>query len=99
MKNIKLKLSRLLFSWYYKRCGDFFAKWHFIKSVKLLIQNYEHQTLLYNNGQEHIAALRAENSKQRKELFDIKMKQIATDGQIDWVNKGFGMDIHKDSEN
>ena len=53
----------------------------------------------FNHGQEHIAALRAENSKQRKELFDIKMKQIATDGQIDWVNKGFGMNIHKDSEN
>lgn len=99
MKTVKLKVSRLLFRWYYKRCGDFFGKWHFTKSVKLLIENYEHQTLLYNNGQEHISSLIIENRKLSKVLFDIKMKSLASDGQIDWANRTLGTNIHKDSEN
>ena len=35
----------------------------------------------------------------RKELRDIKIKMIATDGQIDWANEALGMNIKKDSEN
>ena len=94
-----LKINHFLFNWYYKKCGDHFKQWTFFKSVKLLIQNYEHQTLLYNNGQEHIAALIVDNNKMRKELFDIKMNQIASDDQIDILKFSIGMKIHTPSEN
>jgi hypothetical protein len=43
--------------------------------------------------------LTRDSNKMRKELSDIKIKMIATDGQINWVNEKLGMNIKKDSEN
>ena len=88
-----------IFGWYYKRCGDHFRRWNFKKSVKLLIQNYEHGQLLLKNEETHNRNLTRDNDKMRKELSDIKIKMIATNGQIDWANEALGMNIKKDSEN
>jgi hypothetical protein len=88
-----------IFGFYYKRCGDHFRQWNFIKSVKLLIQNYEHGQLLLNNEETHNRNLTRDNDELRKELFDIKIKMIVTDEQIDLANKMLGVDIKKDSQN
>ena len=38
----KHQANLFIFGWYYKRCGDHFRQWNFRKSIKILIQNYEH---------------------------------------------------------
>lgn len=85
-----LKLNHWLFSWYYKRVGDHFHDWTFIKSVKILISNYEHRDLLFRNELEHNRYLIKECDRLRSELSNIKIQQIATDGQIRSVNDMFG---------
>ena len=98
-KKASFGLSRLLFKWYYKRCGDFFGKWPFRKSVKLLIANYNHLTKMYEGQQEVLNNALKEIDRLRKDLSDLRIKQIAPDGVIDWANKSLGANIRKDSEN
>ena len=98
MKKLLLKSNYFIFHWYYKRCGEFFRRWTFFQSVKILIDNYDHLNLLYENEIKHNRNLTRDNDEMRKELFQIKMKQLHPD-HIDWVNSAFGMDIHKDTEN
>jgi len=94
-----LKLNHFIFSWYYKRCGDHFKQYHFLKSIKLLIDNYEHLNLLYKNEQIHNRNLTRDNDIMRNELFQIRIKQVASPNQIDSINKMFGTNIHKNNEN
>ena len=94
-----LKTNHFIFKWYYKRCGDHFRQWTFLKSVKLLIQNYQHMKLLMKNEEEHNRNLTKDNDSLRKQLFDMNMKQIANNGQIKWANETLGMNIHDNSEN
>jgi len=82
MKKIILRVNYILFWWYYRRVDKHFHSWTFFKSVRLLISNYEHQELLIRNANsvnrtaiKEIDALRQENS-------NLKIQQIATDGQI-----------------
>ena len=42
MKNTILKLNHIFFWWYYKRVPKFFHKWTLLRSISLLVQNYEH---------------------------------------------------------
>lgn len=85
-----LKLNHWLFSWYYKRVDKHFHSWTFIKSVKILIQNYQHHDLLFKNELKHNQALIKDNDKLRAEISQIKIEQIATDKQIRDVNQMFG---------
>ena len=94
-----LKLNHWLFSWYYKRVEAHFHDWTFIKSVKILISNYEHRDLLFRNELDHNRALIKECDKLRSELSNIKIQQIATDGQIRSVNDMFGTNWTPPTEN
>jgi len=99
MKKLILKINHSIFNWYYKRCGDHFKQYTFFKSVKLVIDNYEHLKLLMKNEVKHNRNLTRDNDEMRKELFDIKIKQIAGEDQVDWMNSTFGMGINKANEN
>lgn len=99
MNKALLKLNRILFWWYYKRCGDHFKQWTFFKSVKLLIENYEHLNLMYENEKESSSSFALESSKHRQALFELKMKMIATDEQIGWANKTLGIGGSKSIDN
>jgi len=99
MKKIILKLNYLIFSFYYKKVPNHFKYWTFFNSISLLIQNYDHLKLLFDNSEKHKIDLIKESDRLRKELSDIRIKEIASDNQIDWLNKSFGANIHKTSEN
>jgi hypothetical protein len=76
-----------------------FRKWRFKKSVKLLIQNYEHTQLLLKNAQEikRLAIKDADNL--RTELQNLRMAISHSSEHIDWANKNFGTDFKKPSDN
>ncbi len=99
MKNILLKINHFVFFWYYKRCGEHFKQWTFLKSVKLLIQNYEHTQLLFRNAEKIESFAIKEADKERKLRLDLEMKLLANDNQIDWANNTFGTDFSKSEEN
>lgn len=77
-----LKLNYWLFSWYYKKVPEHFKSWTFIKSVKLLIQNYEHKNILFQNELKHNQALINTNDKLRKDITQLRIKQVANDTHI-----------------
>lgn len=94
-----LKLNHFLFKWYYSRVDKHFHQWTFIKSVKLLIQHYVHEQLLHENANENFRGALNELDTTRKELHNLRMQQIATPGQIDVLNKAFGMDYDNPKDN
>ena len=99
MKKLKLKINHILFHWYYNRCGDHFRQYTFFKSVKLLIDNYKHNFLLIENEQTHNQNLTKDNDRLRSELNSLKMKMVANDKQIDFMNEKFGTNYSNKSDN
>ena len=99
MKERILKLNHFIFAWYYNRVGEHFHQWTFFKSVKLLISNYDHAMWWTKEQDDLINRIQKINDKDLKELRDIKMRQTATESQINWANKTFGTDFSKPSDN
>lgn len=85
--------------WYYKRVPEHFRQWRFRKSVKLLIQNYEHNELLYKNALKIEALAMKDADNLRKELQNLRMGISHSSEHIDWANKNFGTDFRKPEEN
>lgn len=90
MRNFILKLNHIIFWWYYNRVNDHFKQWTFFKSVKLLIQNYDHLGLMHKGTCKSLRDSFEDADSLRKELSDIKIKMIASDDQIRSINKSFG---------
>lgn len=99
MKDIILKLNYFLFSWYYSRVPDHFKQWTFLKSVKLLIQNYKHDQLILSIEMKASSSATKEASEARKELANLKMQMLANSGQINKLNNMFGTDFTTPEEN
>lgn len=99
MKKLLLNINYLIFSWYYKIVPDHFKHWTFIKSVKILIQNYEHRNLLFKNEQDHNKALIIDNDKLRIELSQFRISQLASSKQIKDLNKMFGTNHNTPEDN
>lgn len=99
MKNVVLKINHILFSWYYSRCGDHFRQYTFIKSVKLLIEHWKHDFSLIENEKSHNQNLTKDNDALRSELNNLKIKMVANDKQIDFLNEKFGTNYSKRSDN
>lgn len=99
MKAYILKINHILFYWYYKRVDKHFHSWTFFKSIKILISNYQHHELLFKNELKHNQALIKDNDKLRSELSNMKMNQIANDGQIKTINDLFGTKYIPPTEN
>lgn len=101
MKDQKLilKLNHWLFKWYYSRVDRHFCQWTFFRSVKLLIQHYEHEQLLHKNANTAFRDCLNELDATRKELSNLKMQQIANPNTIDVLNKSFGTDYTSPNEN
>lgn len=98
-KNILLKLNHFIFSWYYKRVPKHFHDWTFIKSVKILISNYEHLNLIFENEIKSKINLIKENDALRKEVSNLRIQQIASSSQIRGVNKMFGTNWTQPDDN
>lgn len=96
---INLTASKFIFKWYYKRVPLHFHSWPFFKSVNLLIQNYVHSNSQYNSNEKHLGELIRENTRLHNKINKMELQQMMTDGQIDFVNKNFGLDINKPSDN
>ena len=96
---IILKLNHFIFAWYYNQVPEHFRSWTFFKSIDLLIQNYNHQKWCKDRQGEFISRVQREYESQVKELNDLKMRNIATESQINWANRTFGTDFTKPSDN
>lgn len=90
MSKYILMFNHIIFWWYYNRVNDHFKQWTFFKSVKLLIQNYDHLRLMHKGTCKSLRHSLEEADSLRKELSDIKIKMIASDDQIRSINKSFG---------
>lgn len=94
-----LKINHILFWWYYRKVSDHFKGYTFFESIRILRQNYEHGSFIINGQDKLIITYRDELEKLRKENSQLKISQIATDGQIRWANKAFGTDWTPPTEN
>ena len=99
MRKLILKLNHILFWWYYRKVTDHFKGYTFFKSVSLLWQHYDLSE--FENGQLHdlIKSGHQENEKLRKENSQLRISQIATDGQIRWANETFGINWNPPTDN
>ena len=95
----QLKINHFIFRWYYKRVPEHFKQWTFMKSVKLLIQNYEHDKLLLKNAKEIEALAIKDADNLRTELQNLRMGISHSSEHIDWANKNFGTDFKKPGDN
>ena len=99
MKRLILLLNYYLFYWYYKRVPKHFHSWTFIKSVKVLISNYEHQKYCLKSQEELIGKFIEIGRDRDAELHNLRMQRIATPEQINWANKTFGTKFKQADEN
>lgn len=88
--NIILKLNHILFNWYYKRVDEHFKGYTFFKSVKLLNEHYKHAEFVMDGQNKLIRSAIEEERRLINENSQLRINQIATDGQIRWANKAFG---------
>lgn len=94
-----LKLNHILFWWYYRQVSDHFKGYTFFKSVSLLWQHYEHAEFVIKGNNKTISTAIKENDELRKENSQLRISQIATDGQIRWANKAFGTEWKPPTDN
>jgi hypothetical protein len=94
-----LKINHLVFWWYYHKVSDHFKGYTFFKSVSLLRQHYEHAEFVIKGNNQVIRTAIKENDELRKENSQLRISQIATDGQIRWANKTFETDWTPPTEN
>jgi hypothetical protein len=97
--SIWLRINHILFAWYYNRVPKHFHEWTFIKSVKILISNYEHRDLLFRNELLGKQGLIKENNELRAEISQMRIERIASSSQIRGVNKMFGTNWTPPDEN
>lgn len=94
-----LKINKFLFKWYYGSAPEHFHQWRFRKSVKLLIQNYEHTQLLLKNAKEIEALAMKDADNLRVELQNLRIAIFHSSEHIDWANKNFGTGFKKPEDN
>jgi hypothetical protein len=94
-----LKINHILFWWYYSKVTEHFKGYTFFKSVGLLRQHYEHAEFVIKGHNQVIQTAIEENERLAKENSQLRISQIATDGQIRWANKAFGIDWTPPTEN
>ena len=95
MKKLLLKINHILFWWYYKRVPAFFHKWTLLKSIKLLVANYEHQVFI-TKGLEGVVK---NASKREREMttqisnLQLKLNRMSQ-STIDPLNEMFGTNLN-----
>ena len=94
-----LKLNHLIFWWYYRKVDNHFKQYTFFKSVSLLRQHWEHDQFVIKGQNELIRNAIQEERRLNNENSNLRIQQIATDGQIRWANKNFGTDWTPPTEN
>lgn len=94
-----LKLNHFLFPWYYKRVPSHFRKWTLIKSIKILISNFEHQEIVIQGKSEVIRNAIKIEEKLSMELRNLKLSMSASPNQIDAINSIFGTNFNSSNEN
>lgn len=89
-----LKLNHLVFWWYYKRVPKFFRKWTILKSIKILVDNYEHAEYRYEGLEKVVRNSSEREMKMRSEISSLKLKLMGVSQDvIDPLNKMFGANL------
>lgn len=98
-EGLVLKINHLIFWWYYRKVDNHFKQYTFFKSVSLLRQHWEHDQFVIKGQNELIRNAIQEESRLNKENSQLRIQQIATDGQIRWANKNFGTNWTPQTDN
>jgi len=96
---IILKVNYSIFAWYYKRVPAHFHQWTIIKSIKILIDNYNQQKFELKGQDELIRKFLEIDKETQTKLHDLRMQQIATPAQIRWMNNKFGTKFTEPNDN
>ena len=94
MNKYILKLNHIIFWWYYKRVPELFHKWTILKSIKILVDNYEHAEYRYNGLEKVLKNASKREVEMRSEISNLKLKLMGVSQDvIDPLNKMFGTDL------
>ncbi|BFP39520.1 hypothetical protein FGF1_03650 [Flavobacteriaceae bacterium GF1] len=94
MKRLKLKIHHIVFKWYYKKSSDHFKERTFKKSVKNLIDNYEHAIFREKGLEEVIRNASKREQEMRTKISNLELKLRGVPQHvIDPLNKMFGTDL------
>lgn len=96
---IRLKINHFVFAWYYKRVPNHFRQWPILKSIKLLIDNYEHQKFVDKGKDEVISRAIKREEELKKEIANLRFQILSVDEQVRSINKTFGTDFNEPSSN
>jgi len=89
-----LKFNHILFWWYYKRVPVFFHKWTILKSIKILVSNYEHAEYRYEGLEKVVRNASKRETEMRSEISNLKLKLMGVSQEvIDPLNKMFGVNL------
>lgn len=89
-----LKVNHLLFWWYYKRVPVFFHKWTILKSIRLLVSNYEHEQFRYKGLNKVLSGAIKREKEMISEISNLKLRLMNVPHQkIDQMNKIFGTNL------
>lgn len=94
MTNLKLKINHFLFKEYYNIVPVFFHKWTILKSLKLLVQNYEHSQSQVESLEVVVRNASKREIEMRREIsnLELRLKGVRQD-TLDKVNNIFGTDL------
>lgn len=99
MKKIILKINHIVFWWYYKRVPKFFHKWTILKSITLLVRNYEHAELRYEGLERVVINASKRERKMQTEISNLRLKLAGVSQDvIDPLNEIFGTKLKGKSQ-
>ncbi|WP_027380824.1 hypothetical protein [Chryseobacterium daeguense] len=94
MDKIIIKINHVVFWWYYKRVPKFFHKWTILKSIKILVDNYEHAEYRYEGLEKVLKNASNREREMQSEITNLKLKLMGVSQEaIDPLNKMFGVDL------
>lgn len=93
-KEIILKFNHIVFWWYYKRVPEFFRKWTILKSIKILVDNYEHAEYRYEGLQQVVRNASNREVEMRSKISSLELKLMGVSQDVlDPLNKMFGVNL------
>ena len=89
-----LKLNHVLFWWYYKRVPEFFRQWTILKSIEVLVSNYNHEVWQVNHWMKANERTGKMADEYYRKLQAIEFEKMGvTKEQALWAKNVLGLDI------
>ena len=93
-KTMILKLNHIIFWWYYKRVPEHFRQWTLLKSIEILVSNYNHAQWEVTHWQKANDRTGKMADIYYKKIKEMEFEKIGvTKEQALWAKNVLGLDI------